>query len=106
MSNLINKRKEEIKQLVESETIIPFAEKGFDLCLETFRSAKSIYQELFGETMNEKSPEIICKIYQNLLSAETEVAVKHAMLTRKKTESSLDDNTLLKFIMSNNKSMS
>lgn len=106
MSDLIKKRKEEIQQLVADQAIIPFAEKGFDLCLETFKSAKTIYQELFGEEISSNAPEVICKIYNNLINAETEVAIKQTILNRKKDQPNIDDNTLLKLISSNNKNLS
>lgn len=81
--DLVNKRKQEIKDLMANKNLSNCAFEGFNLCLETFRSAKIIYQDLFGEQMTEKSPEVIFKIYANLVSSETEVAIKNSLLAKR-----------------------
>jgi 2-hydroxychromene-2-carboxylate isomerase len=76
--SIIDSRKQELESLIKDKKVIPFAIQGLDLCLETMRTAKCIYQELFGQEMNASSPEHILKIYNSLVSSETEIAVRHA----------------------------
>lgn len=90
--DLINKRKQEIKALMTSKSISHCALEGFDLCLETLRSAKAIYQDLFGEKMTKNSPDVIFKIYSNLISSETEIAIKNSLLLKKEQAASDESN--------------
>ncbi len=75
--SIIDSRKQELETLIKEKKVIPFAIQGLDLCLETMRTAKCIYQDLFGTELNANAPENILKIYNSLVSSETEIAVRN-----------------------------
>lgn len=75
--SIIDSRKQELENLIKEKKVIPCAKQGLDLCFETMKTAKCIYQELFGE-LNSSSPEHILRIYSLLVSSETEIVIRNA----------------------------
>lgn len=75
--SIIDSRKKEIETLIIEKKIVPVATQGLDLCFETLKTAKCIYQELFGEELNANSPDYILQIYNHLINSEAEIAIRN-----------------------------